>query len=106
MPNEILTYAIDRLAEGIDLTEAEAASVLEQIMSGNSSEVQTAGFLVALRTKGEKVEEIVGLAKTMRRFSLKVDAGSQDVIDTCGTGGDKSHTFNISTTAAFVVAGA
>ena len=106
MPNEILTYAIDRLAEGIDLTEAEAASVLEQIMSGNSSEVQTAGFLVALRTKGEKVQEIVGLAKTMRRFSLKVDAGSQEVIDTCGTGGDKSHTFNISTTAAFVVAGA
>lgn len=106
MPNEILTNAIDRLAAGVDLTEAEAESVLEQIMSGNASEVQTAAFLIALRTKGEKVEEIVGLAKTMRRFSVKVDITGIDVVDTCGTGGDRSHTFNISTTAAFVVAGA
>ena len=106
MPNEILTYAIDRLCDGIDLTEAEAESVLEQIMSGEAGEAQTAAFLVALRTKGEKVEEIVGLARTMRRFSLSVDAGGLDVVDTCGTGGDMCQTFNISTTAAFVVAGA
>ena len=106
MPNDILTYAMDRLADGIDLTEAEAASVLEQIMSGNASEVQTAGFLTALRTKGETVEEIVGLARTMRRFSLRVDVQGVNLVDTCGTGGDKSGTFNISTTAAFVVAGA
>lgn len=106
MPNDILTYAIDRLADGIDLTEAEAESVLEQIMSGNASEVQTAGFLTALRSKGETVEEIVGLARTMRRFSLRVDVQGVNLVDTCGTGGDKSGTFNISTTAAFVVAGA
>ncbi len=105
-PNDILTNAIDRLASGFDLKEAEAASVLEQIMSGKSSDVQTAGFLVALRTKGEQVEEIVGLAKTMRRFSKKVNVGGADVVDTCGTGGDMSQSFNISTTAAFVVAGA
>jgi anthranilate phosphoribosyltransferase len=106
MPNDILTYAIDRLADGIDLTESEAASVLEQIMSGNASEVQTAGFLTALRAKGETVEEIVGLARTMRRFSVRVEVKGVNLVDTCGTGGDKSHTFNISTTAAFVVAGA
>ncbi|MFA6002080.1 MAG: anthranilate phosphoribosyltransferase [Thermoleophilia bacterium] len=102
----MLTYAIDRLADGTDLTEAEAESVLEQIMSGGASEVQTAGFLTALRSKGETVEEIVGLARTMRRFSVRVDVGQVDLVDTCGTGGDKSGTFNISTTAAFVVAGA
>ncbi len=106
MPNEILTYAIDRLASRIDLTEAEASSVLEQIMSGNVSEVQTAGFLAALRTKGETVEEIVGLAHTMRRFSVKVDVPGIGLVDTCGTGGDMSQSFNISTTAVFVVAGA
>ncbi|MHB8160036.1 MAG: anthranilate phosphoribosyltransferase [Thermoleophilia bacterium] len=102
----MLTYAIDRLADGIDLAEAEAASVLEQIMSGNASEVQTAGFLTALRAKGETVEEIVGLARTMRRFSVGVEVQGVSLVDTCGTGGDKSHSFNISTTAAFVVAGA
>ncbi|MFA5801005.1 MAG: anthranilate phosphoribosyltransferase [Thermoleophilia bacterium] len=102
----MLTYAIDRLADGTDLTEAEAESVLEQIMSGKASDVQTAGFLTALRSKGETVEEIVGLARTMRRFSVSVDVEGVDLVDTCGTGGDKSGTFNISTTAAFVVAGA
>jgi len=106
MPNDILTYAIDRLADGIDLSEAEAASVLEQIMSGSASEVQTAGFLTALRAKGETVEEIVGLAKTMRRFSVRVESQGINLVDTCGTGGDKSGSFNISTTSAFVVAGA
>ncbi|MCL6106417.1 MAG: anthranilate phosphoribosyltransferase [Actinobacteria bacterium] len=106
MPNDVLTYAIDRLADDIDLSESEAESALEQIMSGSSSEVQTAGFMIALRTKGETVEEIVGLARTMRRFSLRVSVAGSEVVDTCGTGGDKSHSFNISTTAAFVVAGA
>ncbi|MHB0866108.1 MAG: anthranilate phosphoribosyltransferase [Thermoleophilia bacterium] len=102
----MLTYAIDRLASGHDLTVSETESVLEQIMSGLASEVQTAGFLVALRTRGETVEEIVGLARTMRRFSTRVEIPGIDLVDTCGTGGDKSHSFNISTTAAFVVAGA
>lgn len=106
MPNETLTYAIDRLADGHDLTEAEVSSVLEQIMSGKSSDIQTAGFLVALRAKGESVAEIVGLARTMRRFSERVEVPDVRLVDTCGTGGDRSNTFNISTTAAFVVAGA
>ncbi len=106
MINKLLTNAIDRLADGHDLKEAEAASVLEQIMSGRSSDVQTAAFLIALRTKGEQVGEIVGLARTMRRFSKKVNAAGMELVDTCGTGGDKSRSFNISTTAAFVVAGA
>jgi len=106
MPNEILTFAIDRLASGGDLTVAEAESVLEQIMSGSVGEVQTAAFLVALRTKGETVDEIVGLARTMRRFSTRVEVKGVELVDTCGTGGDKSLSFNISTTAAFVVAGA
>lgn len=105
MPNEVLTEAINRLTDGIDLAEEETASVLEQIMSGNASEVQTAAFLVALRAKGETVSEIVGLAKTMRQLSLKVDTEGMRLVDTCGTGGDKSQTFNISTAAAFVVAG-
>ncbi len=106
MPNDILTAAIDRLADGGDLTGAETEAVLEQIMSGNSGEAQTAGFLVALRTKGETVEEITGLARTMRRFSMAVDVPGLRLVDTCGTGGDRAGTFNISTTAAFVVAGA
>lgn len=106
MPNEVLTKAIDTLADGMDLSETMAAAVLEKIMTGNASEVQTAGFLVALRAKGETVDEIVGLAKTMRRFSMKVETGGVTLVDTCGTGGDRSQTFNISTAAAFVAAGA
>lgn len=106
MPNDILTSAIDRLASGHDLTAAETESVLEQIMSGHASQVQTGAFLVALRTKGETVAEIVGLARIMRRFSTRVEIPGVNLVDTCGTGGDKFHSFNISTTAAFVVAGA
>jgi anthranilate phosphoribosyltransferase len=106
MPNEILTDAIETIAEGDDLSESEAAAVLEQVMSGKASEVQTAALLTGLRTKGESVAEITGLARTMRKFSTRVVLDNHDVVDTCGTGGDKSGTFNISTTAAFVVAGA
>jgi len=104
MPNTTLTEAIDRVAGGADLSREEAAAVLAEIMEGNASEVQIAAFLIALRTKGETVAEIAGLAQTMRSFALAVDAGD-DLVDTAGTGGGRP-TFNVSTTAAFIAAGA
>lgn len=106
MPNPVLTAAIETLIQGEDLAEDDAAAVLEQVMSGETSDVQTAAFLTALRAKGESVSEITGLARTMREFSTRVALDDHDLVDTCGTGGDKSGTFNISTTAAFVAAGA
>ena len=108
MPNPVLTEAIDALASGRDLSSDRAADVLAQIMAGDASEPQTAAFLIALRTKGETVGEIVGLARTMRRFATPVDVGGEIVdalIDTAGTGGGRP-TFNVSTTAALIAAGA
>ena len=105
MPNEVLTSAIDRVAGGTDLSADEAAAVLHEIMGGRASEAQTAAFLIALRAKGETVPEIAGLARTMRELSDRVDAGNADLVDTAGTGGGRP-TFNVSTTAAFVAAGA
>jgi anthranilate phosphoribosyltransferase len=104
MPNPVLTQAIDRLAAGEDLTADEASEVLRDVMSGNASEAETAGFLIALRTKGETVAEIAGLARTMRDLAAKVEAAGE-LVDTAGTGGGRP-TFNVSTTAAFVAAGA
>jgi len=105
LPNQILTEAIDRVASGIDLSADEAAAVLREIMAGDASEAQTAGFLVALRTKGETVPELVGLARTMRELAVRVEVDRDDMLDTAGTGGGRP-TFNVSTTAAFVAAGA
>jgi anthranilate phosphoribosyltransferase len=102
--NPVLTSAIDRVAAGEDLSAAEAARVLREVMEGGASEAETAGFLMALRTKGETVQEIAGLAATMRELALPVDAGGE-LVDTAGTGGGRP-TFNVSTTAAFVAAGA
>jgi anthranilate phosphoribosyltransferase len=104
MPNDVLTDAIDRVAGGHDLAAEEAAAVLAEIVKGNASEAQSAAFLIALRTKGETVDEIAGLAATLRDLSVKVDAGD-DLVDTAGTGGGRP-TFNVSTTAAFIAAGA
>ena len=104
MPNSVLTEAIDRVAGGEDLQPAEASRVLAEIVDGNASEAQAAAFLIALRTKGETVGEIAGLAAVLRERSVKVDAGG-DLVDTAGTGGGRP-TFNVSTTAAFVAAGA
>lgn len=106
MPNAILTTAIEQLVNGGDLGEEEAAGVLREVMSGNVSEAQTAAFLTGLRAKGETVAELTGLARTMREFSARVQLDDHNLVDTCGTGGDKSGSFNISTAAAFVVAGA
>ena len=102
---DLITRAIDTLAGGRDLTLEDAAAVLSEIMAGNASEVQIAGFLIALRTKGETVEELAGLARTMREMAAQVTVSSDDLLDTAGTGGGR-RTFNVSTTAALIAAGA
>jgi anthranilate phosphoribosyltransferase len=104
MPNDVVTQAIDALASGGDLTEKQAEGVLREIMSDAVGEVQTAAFLIALRTKGETVDELTGLARTMRELATPVEVDG-DLVDTAGTGGGRS-TFNVSTTAAFVAAAA
>jgi anthranilate phosphoribosyltransferase len=103
MPNDVLTQAIDVLADGRDLSQEQAGAVLAEIMAGNGSVPQIAGFLIALRTKGETVEEIAGLAATMRALATPVPTTRTDLLDTAGTGGGR-HTFNVSTTAALVAA--
>jgi anthranilate phosphoribosyltransferase len=105
MPNPVLTDAVDRLASGVDLSTDDAAEVMREVMEGRASEVQMAGFLIALRTKGETVEELTGFARTMRELSRSVVVDRDDLLDTCGTGGGLP-TFNVSTTAALVAAGA
>ncbi len=105
MPNAILTRAIDALAQRRDLSAEETAEVLAEIMHGEVSETQIAGFLIALRTKGETVEELTGLARTMRELAAHVPIDRTDLLDTAGTGGGRG-TFNVSTTAALIAAGA
>jgi anthranilate phosphoribosyltransferase len=102
--NHVLTDAIDRLAAGEDLSADEAARVLREVMEGNASEAEIAGFLIGLRTKGETVQEIAGLATTMRELAVPVRVKG-DLVDTAGTGGGRP-TFNVSTTAAVIAAGA
>ena len=102
---DLLTRSIDSLAGGHDLSLDTAAAVLREIMSGNASEVQIAAFLIALRTKGETVQELAGLARTMREFAAPVRVARTDMLDTAGTGGGR-RTFNVSTTAALIAAGA
>ena len=98
--------AIEKLVNRSDLSEAETIDVMNQIMTGDASPLQVAAFLTALRMKGETVEEITGAARVMREKAHRVHVGAKTVLDTCGTGGDQKGTFNISTTAAFVLAGA
>ena len=105
MPNDTLTRAIDALASGHDLAQQEASAVLAEIMAGEASEAQIAAFLIALRTKGETVEELAGLAATMRALATAVPCRRDDLVDTAGTGGGRP-TFNVSTTAALIAAGA
>ena len=102
---DLLTSAIDTLAARQDLSLDDAAAVLHEIMAGNASEIQIAAFLIALRTKGETVEELAGLARTMRAMAARVTVASDDLLDTAGTGGGR-RTFNVSTTAALIAAGA
>jgi anthranilate phosphoribosyltransferase len=103
--SDLLTRSVDELANGRDLSAEQTADVLAEIMSGNASEIQIAAFLIALRTKGETVEELAGLARTMRRFAVGVTVSRDRLLDTAGTGGGR-RTFNVSTTAALIAAGA
>jgi anthranilate phosphoribosyltransferase len=105
VPNQLLTAAIDGLASGRDLSQAESAGVLAEIMSGGVSDAQVAAFLIALRTKGETVEEIAGLAQAMRELATPVRTTRDDLLDTAGSGGGRPS-FNVSTTAALIAAGA
>ncbi|HLJ04238.1 MAG TPA: anthranilate phosphoribosyltransferase [Solirubrobacteraceae bacterium] len=105
MTPDLLTSAIDTLASGRDLTLEQSAGVLSEIMAGNASEVQIGAFLIALRTKGETVDELAGLARAMRAMATPVSTSRTDLLDTAGTGGGRP-TFNVSTTAALIAAGA
>ncbi|OUM92943.1 MAG: anthranilate phosphoribosyltransferase, partial [Firmicutes bacterium ZCTH02-B6] len=94
------------LVERRDLSEEQAAAAMDAIMSGEATPAQVAGFLIALRMKGETVAEITGCARTMRAHAVRIQPGRRPLVDIVGTGGDGSNTFNISTAAALVAAGA
>lgn len=97
---------LQKIAERQNLTQEEAATVMRIIMEGQATEAQIAGLLMGLKLKGEHPDELLGFAKVMREKSLKIVIDDPDAIDMCGTGGDGVGTFNISTVASFVVAGA
>ncbi len=96
--------AINNVINHIDLNREDMHSVMQTIMQGNATSAQIGGLLVALRIKGETVDEITAAAEVMRKLVTKVDVDKTNLVDTCGTGGDSLNTFNISTTSAFVVA--
>jgi len=102
----MMKESLSKLLDREDLTRGEASAIMEAIMDGNATDAQIGAFLVALKMKGETVDEITGCAEAMRRKAIPVSTDREPFIDTCGTGGDGAGTFNISTTAAFVVAGA
>ncbi len=102
----MIKEAIDKAARKIDLPEAEMMAAMEEIMNGEATPAQIGAFITALRMKGETVEEVTGAARIMRQKATRVNACATTIVDTCGTGGDKLNTFNISTTTAFVVAAA
>jgi len=102
----MIQEAIQKVVTGENLTEQEAIDVMNIIMSGEATPAQIASFITALRLKGETIEEITGCARVMREKATEIRTNRPLVVDTCGTGGDGAHTFNISTTAAFVATGA
>src|ERR1700709_1313521 len=105
MPNDVVSRAIDAACAGDHLTADHAGAVLSEIMEGRTDPIQTGAFLIALRAKGETVPELVGLARTMRARAAPVSPRRENLVDTAGTGGGPS-TFNVSTAAALVAAGA
>lgn len=102
----MIREAIGRLVAGDSLAEADAAQVMEEIMTGGAQEAQVAGYLTALRLRGETVEVITGSARAMRSQAVRIEPRVEPLVDTCGTGGDGAGTINISTAAALVAAGA
>lgn len=102
----MIKHFIEKIAAGENLSVQESYEVMIQIMNGAVNNSQIAGLLLALRTKGETPEEVAGFTKAMRDKSIKINSPEKNTIDVCGTGGDGSGTFNISTAAAFVAAGA
>src|SRR4051812_45021194 len=98
--------AITKVSKRQDLTQIEAEAAMDDIFSGSATPGQIGGYLMALRVKGETIDEITGSARSMRRVANHPPVAADGLIDTCGTGGDGIGTFNISTTVAFVVAGA
>ncbi len=98
--------ALAKLADRTDLPAQEAETVMAEIMDGAATPAQIAAYLMGLRQKGETVDEIVGSVKAMRSRAIRISVGAKIVVDTCGTGGDGDHSFNISTTAGLVAAGA
>lgn len=101
-----LRTALTRLLDGEDLSAAEMCAAVGDVMSGEASEAAVAALLTALRMKGETVEEIAGAARAMIRHATRIEVGRHGLLDTCGTGGDRLHTFNISTATALVAAAA
>lgn len=101
----MIREAIEKIIKRINLTEAEAREVFDEIMSGRTTPAQIGSLLTALRMKGETIEEITGAAKVMREKALRINVDGKELVDTCGTGGSGINTFNISTAAAFVAAG-
>src|SRR2546427_4008334 len=103
----MITDFIQKMIDRVDLTEQEARDAMHEIMAGQATDAQIAGFLTALRMKGETAQELIGFARVMRERAEPLWNGEVlQVLDTAGTGGDRSGTFNISTAAAFVAAGA
>ena len=99
----MIREAIAKVVDNENLNEAEMMEVINEIMEGNATPAQIAAFMTGLRIKGETVDEVTGAARIMRQKATRIDARSSIIVDTCGTGGDGMKTFNISTTAAFVV---
>jgi anthranilate phosphoribosyltransferase len=97
---------LNRIIQGKDLTQSEMADMMNTVLTGKATEAQIGAMMAALATKGETFEELAGAAGAMRQNARRIQAVGSPVVDTCGTGGDGAHTFNISTTTAFVVAGA
>ncbi len=102
----MIKEALAKVIQRMDLEESEMVQTMTEVMEGRTTPAQLGAFLAALRMKGETVDEVTGAARIMRQKATRVDARSPVIVDTCGTGGDGRKTFNISTTAAFVVAAA
>lgn len=100
----MIKESLSKVVQGKDLQESEMMETMTEIMEGQATPAQIGAFITALRMKGETVEEVTGAARIMRQKATRIDACSSVIVDTCGTGGDGRNTFNISTTAAFVVA--